>query len=66
MKVLLILLSVVGLLATIVPPVFMFLGSMELSEMKTWMGVGMLLWFVTAPFWINKKLENGKPETEEN
>lgn len=66
MKILLILLSVIGLIATIVPPILMFLGRMELSEMKNWMGAGMLLWFVTAPFWINKKLEDGRPETEEN
>lgn len=58
MKILLILLSVIGLIATIVPPILMFLGRMELSEMKSWMGAGMLLWFVTAPFWINKSVSS--------
>lgn len=66
MKFLLILLSLIGLIATIVPPILMFLGKMELDPMKNWMGAGMLLWFVTAPFWINKKQEDGRPETDEN
>lgn len=58
MKRLLISLSVIGLIMTIIPPILMFLGRMELSEMKTWMGVGMVMWFVTAPFWINKSVNS--------
>jgi hypothetical protein len=58
MKNLLILFSVIGLLSTIAPPFLMFLGKIELGEMKTWMGVGMLLWFVSAPFWINKSVDS--------
>lgn len=54
MKSLLIILSMLGLLITIVPPILMFLGKIELEDMKTFMGLGMLIWFVTAPFWINK------------
>lgn len=65
MKNLLVILSVVGLMTTIFPPVLMFLGKMDLASMKIWMGVGMIMWFVTAPFWINKKREDGRPETEE-
>lgn len=60
MKIFLILLSVIGLIATIVPPILLFLGKIELGDMKTWMGVGMLLWFVTAPFWINKSIVEEK------
>lgn len=60
MKYILILLSVIGLIATIVPPILLFLGKVELTTMKNWMGAGMLLWFVTAPFWINKMVKNGQ------
>lgn len=56
--------SLLGLLLTIVPPIIFFMGNSDLSQMKWTMGIGMVLWFVTAPFWINKKLEGGSPETE--
>lgn len=62
MKRLLISLSVIGLIMTIIPPILMFLGRMELSEIKTWMGVGMVMWFVTAPFWINKSVESNQSQ----
>ena len=65
MKNLLKLLSLVGLILSIVPPVMLFLGKMEMDSMKLWMGVGMVAWMVTAPFWINKKMEDGRLETEE-
>lgn len=54
MKNLLKLLSLVGLVLSIVPPVMLFLGKMQMDSMKLWMGVGMVVWMVTAPFWINK------------
>lgn len=57
--------SVIGLMLSIVPPVLFFLGNMDLDTMKLWMGIGMLAWMVTAPFWINKK-EDNRPKTEEN
>ena len=57
--------SLIGLMMTILPPVLFFLGKMEMASMKFWMGIGMVLWLVTAPFWINKKKEDGRPETEE-
>ena len=46
--------SFVSLVLTIVPSLIFFTGGLELSQMKIYMGVGMVLWFVTAPFWINK------------
>ena len=46
--------SFVSLVLTIVPSLIFFTGDLELSQMKIYMGVGMVLWFVTAPFWINK------------
>lgn len=54
MKGLLISLSILGLITTIIPPILLFSGKIELSDMKIWMGIGMVLWFVSAPFWINK------------
>jgi hypothetical protein len=62
MKYILILISSVALLLTIVPSIFFFMGRMEMDPMKLWMGVGMVAWMVTAPFWINKKQEEGQPE----
>lgn len=55
MKILLKLASFAGLILSIVPPVLFFLEKMEMENMKFWMGVGMVAWMVTAPFWINKK-----------
>jgi len=60
MKNLLKLLSLVGLILSIVPPVMLFLGKMEMDSMKLWMGVGMVVWMVTAPFWINKSSQQSQ------
>lgn len=54
MKILIKIGSFLGLALTIVPSLSFFTGDLELSQMKVYMGVGMVLWFVTAPFWINK------------
>ena len=52
-------LSYLALAGTIIPSLLVFLGEMDLSINKKIMAVSMLLWFVTAPFWINgKKAEN--------
>ncbi|MBC6366737.1 hypothetical protein [Algoriphagus sp. AK58] len=66
MKGLLKIASVIGLVLSIVPPVLFFLGQIELDSMKLCMGIGMLAWMVTAPFWINRQQEDRGPETEEN
>lgn len=58
--------SVIGLMLSIVPPVLFFLDNMDLDTMKFWMGIGMLAWMLTAPFWINKKQEDRRPKTEGN
>lgn len=54
MKILLKIGSFLSLALTIVPPIIFFVGNLELSQMKGYMGIGMVIWFVTAPFWINK------------
>lgn len=48
------LLSFIGLVLTILPPVLLFMGKLEMDAMKWIMGFGMVFWMSTAPFWINK------------
>lgn len=52
--------SLLGLIFTIYPPIMFFMGDVDLDRMKWSMGIGMVLWFVTAPFWINKGSVQGK------
>ena len=61
MQIILKLISYIGLLLTVVPSILVFLGIIELDFHKTLMFVGMLLWFLTAPFWMNTK---GEQEAE--
>jgi hypothetical protein len=49
--------SYLALLGTIVPSLLVFFGDMELQANKNIMAVSMVVWFVTAPLWINKKSE---------
>lgn len=48
--------SLVGLIATIVPSILVFTGNINLDTNKILMLVGTLLWFISAPFWMNKKV----------
>lgn len=50
------LVSYAGLLLTLVPSVLLLIGSSLLDgyNYQLLATVGMVLWFVTAPFWINK------------
>lgn len=43
----------IALLGTIVPPILFMTGQMAEDPMKTTMLVSCILWFVTAPLWIN-------------
>ena len=47
--------SYVGLIATVVPSILVFSGMAELQTHKTMMLIGMILWFITAPFWMNRQ-----------
>lgn len=49
--------SFIGLILTVVPSFLVFSGAIELNDHKTLMLIGTLLWFVTAPFWMNKQKE---------
>ncbi|GAA4458359.1 hypothetical protein GCM10023189_30480 [Nibrella saemangeumensis] len=48
-------LSYIGLALTVVPAFLVFYGVLSLADHKLLMLAGMLLWFVTAPFWILEK-----------
>jgi hypothetical protein len=52
MKNVLKILSMIGLLLTIVPPFLVFYGVIDKSTHFTLMGVGVLVWFLSAPFWM--------------
>jgi hypothetical protein len=55
MKILLSILGLAALLATVLPSVLVYFGAIELGTHKTLMVIGMILWFVTAPFFMKKK-----------
>jgi uncharacterized membrane protein len=55
MKILLSSLAFVGLLATVLPSILVCFGAIELGTHKTIMVIGMILWFVTAPFFMKRK-----------
>lgn len=54
-KILLIIISIIGLLLTVGPAFLVFNGSINLHTHKVLMMVGTLIWFGTAPFWMGKK-----------
>jgi hypothetical protein len=39
--------------ATILPAVFYFAGSMALDQTKLWMLAATVVWFATAPAWMD-------------
>ncbi len=55
MKTLLKIVSLVGLLLTIVPAFLVFAGTLTLTTHYTLMLIGAVLWFVSAPFWMLKR-----------
>lgn len=57
MKILLVILSYIGLGLSIIPSVLVFLGKMDMQTNTTLMAFGMVLWFGTSPFWINSKTD---------
>ncbi|MGE4587204.1 MAG: hypothetical protein AB7D05_07670 [Mangrovibacterium sp.] len=55
MKRLLIFISFTGLAMTILPSVLVFSRLIDLQTHFTLMAAGMVLWFMTAPFWMKSK-----------
>ena len=58
-------LSWLALGLTIIPSILVLSGQMEIGTNKSLMALGMMIWFVTAPFWINRKQSEGS-ETKES
>lgn len=48
------LLAFIGLILTLIPSAFVFAGTISAQTNKTLMAIGMLLWFIVAPFWIKR------------
>jgi len=48
------LVSLVSLIATIVPPVLFFAGTMTLAATQSWMLAATVAWFVATPVWMDR------------
>ncbi|MBN2088367.1 hypothetical protein JW964_02085 [candidate division KSB1 bacterium] len=55
MKMLLKVISYIGLALTVIPAFFVATGSLTLDTHKILMVIGMVLWFAASPFWMDKK-----------
>jgi hypothetical protein len=55
MKAALIILSFLGLALTLFPSFLVFTGTITWTAHTHLMFAGMVIWFVTAPFWLGKK-----------
>lgn len=53
MKSILKILSIIGLILTLLPAILYFYQYITLDMQKLLMACGMGLWFLTAPFWLN-------------
>lgn len=43
-----------GLLLTLIPSFLVFAGVLEFEIHKRLMLLGMIMWFLTAPFWLDR------------
>jgi hypothetical protein len=57
MKLLLKPISYIGLLLTLIPSFLVFTGNISLDSCKMLMLIGTIVWFVSAPSWMNKAEE---------
>jgi len=57
MKTLLMIVSFCGLVLTILPAFLVFAGKIDFNYHIILMIVGTILWFLSAPFWLNKREE---------
>jgi hypothetical protein len=60
MKRILQLLSLAGILLTIVPPILYFMGNITQSTQNVLMLVGAITWFFSAFFWLGSKVKAEK------
>jgi uncharacterized RDD family membrane protein YckC len=61
MKQLLQMISLAGLILTLIPSILFFLGEISQSTQNLWMLIGTILWFLSAVFWLG-----GKEKTSDN
>jgi hypothetical protein len=54
MKVLIKSISYISLGLTLIPSFFVFMGNMSLESSKMLTFIGTIIWFVSAPSWMNK------------
>lgn len=57
MKLLIKFISYVGLGLTLIPAFLVFTGNISLDSNKIIMFIGTVIWFVSAPSWMNKAEE---------
>ncbi len=55
MKKILKIISLLGLISTILPSILVVNGVLDLQHHFWFMSIGMVLWFSTAPFWMKSK-----------
>lgn len=55
MRKILIMISVTGLMFTIIPSILVFSQYITPETHKLFMAIGMILWFSTAVFWIKEE-----------
>jgi hypothetical protein len=59
MKIVLQILSLAGILLTIVPSILLFFGSISYPLQNTLMLIGAFVWFGSAGFWLGGKVKSG-------
>jgi len=47
--------SALALVATVLPACLFYAGKLDLPQVKTGMLVATVLWFLTAPFWMERR-----------
>jgi hypothetical protein len=47
--------ALIGLLATVLPSILVYFGAIHPGTHKAIMAIGMILWFVAAPFFMKRK-----------
>lgn len=60
MKAVLQIISLAGILLTIVPPILFFLGRITQSSQNWWMLIGAITWFLSASLWLGRKEKTQK------
>jgi hypothetical protein len=59
------LISLIGLIATILPALMYLTGGLELPATKTTMFIATVVWFVATPMWMGRqdKTQDQRPKT---